>query len=54
VTDVRVDPSSGDPAFDRQAELAVLKSSPLPVPSDPAVQKGLAGKTIVINFIPEG
>ncbi len=36
VLDVKVTRSSGDPALDSSARAAVLKSSPLPVPSDPA------------------
>ncbi len=37
VMDVRVLKSSGDPVFDRSAENAVRKASPLPVPKDRAV-----------------
>lgn len=36
VIDVQVSKSSGDPALDRSARAAVLKASPLPVPSDEA------------------
>ena len=35
VVDARVVKSSGNATFDRQAELAVRKGSPLPVPEDP-------------------
>ena len=35
VLDVQVTKSSGDPALDSSARLAVLKASPLPVPRDP-------------------
>lgn len=35
VVTARVIKSSGNPTFDRSAERAVLKASPLPVPSDP-------------------
>ncbi len=35
VLDVQITKSSGDPALDSSAKVAVLKSSPLPVPSDP-------------------
>lgn len=35
VLDVQVTKSSGDPSLDSSARAAVLKSSPLPVPSDP-------------------
>jgi colicin import membrane protein len=33
----QVTKSSGDPAFDRSAEAAVRKASPLPMPPDPKV-----------------
>jgi colicin import membrane protein len=36
VLDVQITKSSGDPALDSSARAAVLKSSPLPVPSEPA------------------
>ena len=35
VLDVQVTRSSGDPSLDHSARVAVLKASPLPVPSDP-------------------
>lgn len=35
VLDVQITKSSGDPSLDSSARAAVLKSSPLPVPSDP-------------------
>ena len=34
---VRVRRSSGNPAYDQAVERAVMKASPLPVPSDPAI-----------------
>lgn len=37
VLNVTITQSSGDAAFDRSARAAVFKSSPLPVPNDPAV-----------------
>src|SRR5690606_12990532 len=37
VVNARVIQSSGDPVFDRSAEVAVFKASPLPLPADPAV-----------------
>ncbi len=37
VIDARVIQSSGASAFDRSAETAVLKASPLPVPTDPSL-----------------
>ena len=39
VTDARVTKSSGDPNFDRSAETAVLKSSPLPMPPDSSLRE---------------
>ena len=42
--------SSGNIAFDRSVEEAVLRSSPLPVPKDPS----LFDRHIVITFEPEG
>ena len=42
--------SSGNVAFDRSVEEAVLRSSPLPVPRDPA----LFERSIIISFEPEG
>ncbi|MEJ2574325.1 MAG: cell envelope integrity protein TolA, partial [Gammaproteobacteria bacterium] len=42
--------SSGDPAFDRSAETAVLKASPLPPPPDPA----LFQREFNFVFKPEG
>ena len=39
VVSARVVQGSGDPLFDDSAEKAVLKASPLPVPSDPSVAK---------------
>jgi len=35
VVEARVIQSSGNPVFDRQAETAVRKASPLPVPEEP-------------------
>lgn len=53
VTDVRVLQSSGNPQFDRQATLAVLRSSPLPLPaSQTARQAFLSGFDFL--FKPEG
>jgi colicin import membrane protein len=52
VADVKIVQSSGNEIFDRQAEAAVKKASPLPVPGDPR----LFEKVREINFIftPEG
>ncbi len=53
VTDVKVLQSSGNPQFDRQATLAVLRSSPLPLPaSQTARQAFLSGFDFL--FKPEG
>ncbi len=52
VVDARVIRSSGDPGFDRSAEVAVRKASPLPIPDDPAV----AARFQEFNFVftPQG
>lgn len=50
VVEARVVRSSGDPAFDKSAETAVLKSSPLPPPPDPA----LFQREFDFVFKPEG
>ena len=50
VVEARVVRSSGDPAFDKSAETAVLKSSPLPAPPDPA----LFQREFDFVFKPEG
>jgi len=39
VVSAKVVQSSGDPLFDRSVETAVLKASPLPLPSDPALAR---------------
>lgn len=53
VTDAKVIQSSGNPQFDRQAALAVLRSSPLPLPaSQTARQAFLSGFDFL--FKPEG
>ena len=41
--------SSGNVAFDRSVEEAVLRSSPLPVPKDPS----LFDRNVVITFEPD-
>lgn len=51
VLDVQVIKSSGDPALDSSARAAVLKSSPLPVPSDPAAFE--AFRRFVLKVKPE-
>lgn len=48
VRDAYVTKSSGDAAFDRSAETAVYRSSPLPMPPDPSVRE------FNLNFHPEG
>ena len=49
VIQVDIQIRSGNVAFDRSVEEAVLRSSPLPVPKDPA----LFDRTLVITFEPE-
>lgn len=51
VVEARVIQSSGNAAFDRQAENAVRKASPLPVPSDPRLFKRM--REIKFVFDPE-
>lgn len=51
VVDVQVTKSSGDPALDGSARAAVLKSSPLPVPQDPAAFE--AFRQFVLTMKPE-
>ena len=50
VVQVEIRTSSGNVAFDRSVEEAVLRSSPLPLPKDPS----LFDRDIVIAFEPEG
>ena len=52
VVDARVVKSSGNTTFDRQAELAVRKASPLPVPDDPRLFQQM--KDIQFEFDPSG
>lgn len=51
VLDVQVTKSSGDPSLDSSARAAVLKSSPLPVPSDPSAFE--AFRQFVLKVKPE-
>jgi colicin import membrane protein len=51
VADAQVVSSSGDPAFDRSAEAAVRKASPLPWPPDPKVAEQL--RSFTFTFKPE-
>lgn len=46
VLSVNVVQSSGNPTFDRQAVLAVRKSSPLPMPQDPTLLKDFLSITL--------
>jgi colicin import membrane protein len=52
VVSAKVIRSSGDPLFDRSVETAVLKASPLPLPSDPGMFKYF--REINFNFDPGG
>lgn len=49
VVQVDIQAGSGNVAFDRSVEEAVLRSTPLPVPKDPS----LFDRHIVITFEPE-
>lgn len=51
VLDVQVTRTSGDPSLDSSARAAVLKASPLPVPSDPAAFE--AFRQFVLKVKPE-
>jgi len=51
VLDAQVTRSSGNAAFDRSAEVAVRRASPLPVPSDPQVFE--AFRNLTFNFDPD-
>ena len=50
VVQAEIEESSGNIAFDRSVEDAVLRSSPLPIPKDPS----LFDRHIVITFEPDG
>ena len=50
IVEAEIRESSGNIAFDRSVEEAVLRSSPLPVPKDPS----LFDRSIVITFEPDG
>ena len=52
VLSVEITKSSGDPALDRSAQIAVQKASPLPVPNDPALFDGFRQITLTVR--PEG
>ncbi|MGI9211081.1 MAG: cell envelope integrity protein TolA, partial [Methylococcaceae bacterium] len=51
VASVRIIKSSGDSAFDRSAEAAVYKASPLPMPTDSKVEQQL--RSFTFTFKPE-
>lgn len=51
VVSVTVVKSSGDPAFDRSAELAARKASPLPLPDDPEIVSQM--RELTITFDPD-
>lgn len=53
VLDVQTVRSSGDPVFDRSAEVAIRKASPLPMPSDPDVARAFATQSVDFVFRPE-
>ncbi|HJP34753.1 MAG TPA: cell envelope integrity protein TolA, partial [Gammaproteobacteria bacterium] len=51
VVDAQVTQSSGNAAFDRQAENALRKAAPLPIPSDPRLFQRM--REIIFVFDPE-
>ena len=51
VADVKIVKSSGNATWDRQAELAVRKAAPLPVPADPRLFDKL--REIQFDFAPQ-
>lgn len=51
VVDARVVSSSGNVEFDRSAEVAIRKASPLPVPEDPAIAREF--RQFTFTFHPE-
>jgi colicin import membrane protein len=53
VVGVEVEKSSGNPVFDRRAEIAVKKAAPLPVPDDPGTFERLQMREIRLTFQPE-
>lgn len=53
VTRVQLLRSSGDPAFDRSAENALYKATPLPFPGDPEVARYLSRQGFRFEFKPE-
>jgi colicin import membrane protein len=54
VVEARVIKSSGNTTFDRQAELAVRKASPLPVPDNPRLLQQIVTQGISFEFDPSG
>ncbi len=50
---VRVRKSSGNPAYDRAVEAAIMRSSPLPVPADQATFSAMFRDTVILRFRPE-
>ena len=51
VLDASVVRSSGNPIFDRSAETAARKASPLPIPSDPSINQEF--RTLTLTFNPD-
>jgi colicin import membrane protein len=52
VLSAQVIQSSGNAAFDRSAEQAVIKASPLPIPQDPQIAANF--RNLVFRFQPDG
>ena len=50
IIDVRLDKSSGNPAYDAAIERAIRKSSPLPKPDDPSASRRIIGP---LTFCPD-
>jgi colicin import membrane protein len=53
VLNVRTTKSSGNAAFDRSAEIAIQKASPLPMPADPDVAREFQRQGIAFTFNPD-
>ena len=51
VLDASVVASSGNPRFDRSAETAARKASPLPIPNDPSINQEF--RTLTLTFNPD-
>jgi colicin import membrane protein len=52
-TSVKLKSSSGNPAYDRAVETAIIKASPLPVPSDQAIFSSMFRDPVTLRFRPQ-